>query len=57
MGTIENSRDPKVLANLAKHFAFARCADRNLCGMVDAQIDLVAAELLTDSAFPPDLSE
>lgn len=46
MGTLENSRHPKLVANTAKHFAFARCADLNLYGLVDAQIDLVDCELL-----------
>ncbi len=49
MGTLERSSDPKLLANTAKHFAFARCADLNLYGIVDAQIELVAVELLTTS--------
>ena len=47
MGTLEYSTHPKLLANTAKHFAFARCADVNLYGIVDAQIDLVENELLT----------
>lgn len=47
MGTLENSRHPKVLANTAKHFAFARCANSNLYGIVDVQLDLVQSELLT----------
>ena len=46
MGTLENSAHSKVLANTAKHFAFARCADLNLYGMIDAQIDLIESELL-----------
>jgi hypothetical protein len=46
MGALENSRDPKLLANTAKHFAFTRCAELNLYGMVDAQIPVVEAELL-----------
>lgn len=46
MGALENSTHPKVLANTAKHFAFARCADVNLFGMVDAQIAVVEGELL-----------
>jgi hypothetical protein len=46
MGTIENSTDPKLLANTAKHFAFTRCAELNLYGMVDAQIAVVEGELL-----------
>src|SRR5215217_3442242 len=29
-GTLENSTDPKLLANTAKHFAFTRCGELNL---------------------------
>ena len=46
MGTIENSTHPKLLANTAKHFAFTRCAESNLYGMVDAQISVIEGELL-----------
>ena len=46
MGTIQNSPNPKVLANTAKHFAFTRCRELNLFGMVDAQIAVVESELL-----------
>lgn len=46
MGTLENSTHPKVLANTAKHFAFTRCGEANLYGMVDAQIAVVEGELL-----------
>ena len=46
MGTLENSRDPKLLANAAKHFAFTRCSESNLYGIVDAQLPLVEGELL-----------
>jgi len=46
MGTLENSRDPKLLANTAKHFAFTRCGESNLFGMVDAQLAVVESELL-----------
>ena len=45
MGTLENCTHPKVLANTAKHFAFTRCGELNLYGMVDAQIAVVEAEL------------
>jgi hypothetical protein len=38
MATLENSTHPKALANTAKHLAFTRCSELNLCGMVDAQI-------------------
>ena len=51
MGALENSRDPKLLANTAKHFAFARCAELNLYGMVDAQIPVAEAELLAGGAI------
>ncbi len=46
MGTLENSKDPKLLANTAKHFAFTRCGESNLFGMVDAQLVVVESELL-----------
>ena len=46
MGTLENSLDPKALANTAKHFAFTRCGELNFLGMVDAQIAALESELL-----------
>ena len=46
MGTLQNSTEPKVLANAAKHFAFTRCGELNVFGMVDAQIAAVEGELL-----------
>jgi len=52
MGTLENSTDPKVLANAAKHFAFTRCAELNLYGIVDAQIAIVEGQLLVDDTLP-----
>jgi len=51
MGTLENSAHPKLLANTAKHFAFTRCAELNLYGMVDAQLAVVEGELLADSSL------
>ena len=51
MGMLENSAHPKLLANAAKHFAFTRCAELNLYGMVDAQLPLVEGELLADSSL------
>ena len=45
MATVENATHPKALANVAKHFAFARCGELNLNGMVDAQIPVLEAEL------------
>jgi hypothetical protein len=41
MGMLQNSTDPKVLANTAKHFAFTRCGELNVYGMVDAQIAML----------------
>ena len=45
MATLENSTQPKVLANMAKHYAFTRCGELNLFGMVDAQIAVLEYEL------------
>jgi hypothetical protein len=50
MGTLENSTHPKLLANSAKHFAFTRCSELNLFGIVDAQIAVVEGELLAGNA-------
>jgi hypothetical protein len=46
MATLEKSKHPKALANTAKHFAFTRCGELNLYGMVDAQIAALEGELL-----------
>ena len=46
MATVENAPHPKALANTAKHFAFTRCGELNLYGMVDAQTALIESELL-----------
>jgi hypothetical protein len=47
MGTLQNSSDPEVLAHTVKHFAFTRCGELNVFGMVDAQIAVVEGELLS----------
>jgi hypothetical protein len=49
MSALENASHPKALANTAKHVAFARCAELNLYGMVDAQIDMLKGELFRDN--------
>ena len=49
MGTMQNSDEPEVLANTVKHFAFTRCGELNVFGMVDAQVELVARQLLARS--------
>ena len=46
MRTLEKSIDAKSLVNKAKHFAFARCAETNLLGLVDTQTAVIEAELL-----------
>jgi len=48
MGAIEHSNDPRLLANSAKHFAFSRCGEFNLYGMVDAQIAVIEDELFAN---------
>jgi hypothetical protein len=45
MATLVNSTQPKAVANTVKHFAFTRCGELNLYGIVDAQI-AVLEELL-----------
>ena len=49
MSTLENSSQPKVLANHVKHIAFARCGELNCYGIVDAQIAAIESELLATS--------
>jgi hypothetical protein len=51
MSTLENASHPKALANLAKHFAFTRCGELNLDGMVEAQIAVLESELLTNDTL------
>jgi hypothetical protein len=46
MATLENATHPKAIANTAKHFAFARCSELNLYGMVDEQIAAIEEKLL-----------
>ena len=47
MSALENAEDPKSLANSVKHYAFTRCGELNVYGMVDAQIAALQNELLT----------
>jgi hypothetical protein len=47
MAAFENSPNPKTLANAAKHLAFNHCAERNICGIVDAETRVLEAELFT----------
>lgn len=50
MATIENSAHPKALADAAKHCAFTRCAELNLYGIVDAQVEMMERELFADNS-------
>ena len=51
MSLLENASHPKALANLAKHFAFTRCGELNLNGMVEAQTAAIESELLADNSL------
>jgi hypothetical protein len=51
MSTVENSEQPKVLANHVKHIAFTRCGELNCYGMVDSLIATVESELLGKAKF------
>ena len=51
MGTLQNSTDPKVLANTVKHFAFTRCGELNVYGIVESQIAMLESELLAVDAL------
>ena len=48
MSTLENSTEPKLLANHLKHLAFTRCGELNCYGMVDVQIAAIESELLVN---------
>ena len=54
MGTLQNSTDPKALANTAKHFAFTRCGELNVKGMVDAQIAILESDFSRANRFSVD---
>jgi hypothetical protein len=54
MATVENSAHPKALANTAKHFAFTRCGELNVHGMIDAQIAVAESELLSSNTLTID---
>jgi len=50
MATLETASELEALAHAAKHFAFTRCGELNLYGMVDAQTAMVESELLRRSS-------
>jgi len=47
MSALENAEAPKSLANNVKHYAFTRCGELNVYGIVDAQIAALENELLS----------
>lgn len=51
MAALEESPHPKALANTAKHFAFNQCAERNLCGMVEAETRVLEDQLFAGKMF------
>jgi|SRR5215213_784298 len=53
LGTLQDSTEPGALANAAKHFAFTRCGERNVYGMVDAQVAVVEGELFAGETLMP----
>jgi hypothetical protein len=50
MAALENAEHPRLLASSAKQFAYTRCGELNVCGMVDAQIEVLKNELLVHNA-------
>jgi hypothetical protein len=51
MATLEDASDPQTVAHTVKHFAFTRCGELNLYGMVEAQTALVESKLLATDSF------
>lgn len=46
LATLENATHPKAFSNMAKHLAFTRCAELNLYGTVESQIEVFENQLL-----------
>ena len=46
LATLENATHPKAFSNMAKHLAFTRCAELNLYGTVESQIEVFENLLL-----------
>lgn len=50
LATVEQADDSKSLAKTAKHFAFSRCGELNVFGMVDVQITMLERELFSHNS-------
>ena len=51
METLENSKDPRVLASRAKHVAFSRCGDLHVYEMIDAQLAELEGESIASNTL------
>ena len=47
---LEDADHPELLVKNVKHYAFTRCGEMNLYGMVDVQIAVLENELLTNNS-------
>jgi hypothetical protein len=52
MTIIEKSTNPEGLASAAKYAAYIRCADANLRGIDDANIEILERRLLAENGYP-----
>lgn len=48
MATLENASHPKLLVNTIKHLAFGHCAELNLHGMVESEVEVLEEELFAE---------
>lgn len=47
---LESADDPKSVARATKHYAFTRCGELNVYGMVDVHIEMLERELFTHNS-------
>ena len=47
MEALQTSSEPKALAHVVKHFAFTRCGELNVFGIVDSQLAILERELFS----------
>jgi hypothetical protein len=51
MEALQTSSEPKALAHVVKHFAFTRCGELNVFGIVDSQVAVLERELFSQRRF------